>query len=110
MIVPRTMNNAQISIHYGVHRIRIRQSEGKNITIKSVMTIPCKLYKVKIVKVFAKKYRFSDDFGGVTLRGHSRGVTDVVFSSHHPLLFSVSKDSTMRAWKADNYSCGAIYR
>ncbi|XP_037037092.1 TAF5-like RNA polymerase II p300/CBP-associated factor-associated factor 65 kDa subunit 5L isoform X1 [Bradysia coprophila] len=48
--------------------------------------------------------------GCVALRGHNKGVTDLVFSKEHPLLFSASKDNTMRAWKATDYSCGAVYR
>lgn len=52
----------------------------------------------------------STDFGGLALRGHSKGVTDILFSAYNPLMFSVSKDNTMRAWRASNFSCGAIYR
>lgn len=52
----------------------------------------------------------SSDSGGISLRGHSKGVTDVMFSKHSPLLFTVSKDRTMRAWKSSDYLCGAVYR
>lgn len=48
--------------------------------------------------------------GGYVLRGHNNGVTDVLFSKYNPLIYSVSKDKTMRIWRASNYSCGAIYR
>lgn len=44
------------------------------------------------------------------LRGHTKPVTDVLFSQWNPLLLSVSRDCTMKAWKANDYSCGAIYR
>lgn len=52
----------------------------------------------------------SSDGGCVTLYGHCKGVTDVLFSKYNPLIFSVSKDNTMRAWKAIDYCCGAVYR
>lgn len=52
----------------------------------------------------------SADGGVVALRGHNKGVTDILFSRYNPLIFSVSKDNTMRAWKALDYRCGAIYR
>lgn len=55
-------------------------------------------------------FSFSSETEGLTLRGHNKGVTDVLFSKYNPLLFSVSKDNTMRAWKASDYLCGAIYR
>ncbi|EAT45967.1 AAEL002802-PA, partial [Aedes aegypti] len=48
--------------------------------------------------------------GGVTLRGHSNAVTDLLFSRHSPLLMSVSRDLTMRAWHASDYTCRAVYR
>ncbi|EDS31608.1 wd-repeat protein [Culex quinquefasciatus] len=48
--------------------------------------------------------------GGVTLRGHSNAVTDLLFSAHTPLLLSVSRDLTMRAWQASDYNCRAVYR
>uniref|UniRef100_A0A1Q3FV62 Putative wd40 domain protein n=1 Tax=Culex tarsalis TaxID=7177 RepID=A0A1Q3FV62_CULTA len=48
--------------------------------------------------------------GGVTLRGHSNAVTDLLFSAHAPLLLSVSRDLTMRAWQASDYNCRAVYR
>ncbi|XP_019532296.3 uncharacterized protein LOC109403852 [Aedes albopictus] len=48
--------------------------------------------------------------GGVTLRGHSNAVTDLLFSRHSPLLMSVSRDLTMRAWHATDYTCRAVYR
>ncbi|XP_059611911.1 TAF5-like RNA polymerase II p300/CBP-associated factor-associated factor 65 kDa subunit 5L [Phlebotomus argentipes] len=44
------------------------------------------------------------------LRGHTRAVTDVVFSRWNPLVLSVSRDCTMRTWKATDYTCGGIYR
>lgn len=52
---------------------------------------------------------FSNDYGGVQLRGHNRGVTDVCFSSYYPLIYSVSKDTTMRSWRAETYNCAAVY-
>ncbi|KAH8311940.1 hypothetical protein KR044_008704 [Drosophila immigrans] len=51
-----------------------------------------------------------NEFGGIQLRGHTRGVTQVRFSAHYPLLYSVSKDCTMRCWRAHNLQCAAIYR
>ncbi|KAL7727543.1 hypothetical protein ACLKA6_000101 [Drosophila palustris] len=51
-----------------------------------------------------------NEFGGLQLRGHTRGVTNVRFSAHYPLLYSVSKDCTMRCWRAHNLQCAAIYR
>ncbi|XP_021694087.1 uncharacterized protein LOC5576112 [Aedes aegypti] len=48
--------------------------------------------------------------GGVTLRGHSNAVTDLLFSRYSPLLMSVSRDLTMRAWHATDYTCRAVYR
>lgn len=65
---------------------------------------------------FCKHFRlyinpgYSTSTGGISLRGHCKGVTDVLFSKHNPLLVSVSKDKTMRVWKATNYLCGAVYR
>ncbi|KAH8278595.1 hypothetical protein KR018_005747 [Drosophila ironensis] len=58
------------------------------------------------------KYRDNsyNEFGGLQLRGHTRGVTDVRFSAHYPLLYSVSKDATMRCWKAHSMQCAAVYR
>jgi len=53
---------------------------------------------------------FSNEYGGLQLRGHTRGVTDVRFSAHYPLMYSVSKDATMRCWRAHNLHCAAIYR
>lgn len=44
------------------------------------------------------------------MRGHGSGVTDVRFASHYPVIYSVSKDSTMRCWRAENLQCAAIYR
>lgn len=52
----------------------------------------------------------SNDGGCVTLRGHNKGVTDILFSRYNPLIFTVSKDNTLRAWKATDYNCGAVYR
>lgn len=54
--------------------------------------------------------KYSADGGVIALRGHSKGVTDILFSRYNPLIFSVSKDTTMRAWKAMDYRCGAVYR
>ncbi|KAH8388328.1 hypothetical protein KR093_003913 [Drosophila rubida] len=62
----------------------------------------------------ALRNKYSDnsfnEFGGLQLRGHSRGVTNVRFSAHYPLLYSVSKDCTLRCWRAHNLQCAAIYR
>lgn len=52
---------------------------------------------------------YGDD-GELILRGHSDAVTDVLFSQFNPLLMTVSRDLTMRAWRASNYSCAAVYR
>ncbi|KAH8236542.1 hypothetical protein KR026_004709 [Drosophila bipectinata] len=51
-----------------------------------------------------------NEYGGLQLRGHTRGVTDVRFSAHYPLMYSVSKDATMRCWRAHNLQCAAVYR
>ncbi|XP_034488002.1 TAF5-like RNA polymerase II p300/CBP-associated factor-associated factor 65 kDa subunit 5L [Drosophila innubila] len=51
-----------------------------------------------------------NEYGGLQLRGHTRGVTSVRFSAHYPLLYSVSKDCTMRCWRAHNLQCASIYR
>ncbi|XP_034112513.1 transcription initiation factor TFIID subunit 5 [Drosophila albomicans] len=51
-----------------------------------------------------------NEFGGLQLRGHTRGVTSVRFSTHYPLLYSTSKDCTLRCWRAHNLQCAAIYR
>ncbi|KAL9892304.1 will decrease acetylation isoform 1-T2 [Glossina fuscipes fuscipes] len=61
---------------------------------------------------FSKKYEDNsyNAYGGVFLRGHGSGVTDIKFSSHHPLLFSTSKDNSMRCWRADSFDCAGIYR
>ncbi|XP_012159073.1 TAF5-like RNA polymerase II p300/CBP-associated factor-associated factor 65 kDa subunit 5L isoform X1 [Ceratitis capitata] len=51
-----------------------------------------------------------NEYGGIELRGHGAGVTDVRFSKHYPLVYSTSKDSTIRSWRAESYSCAYIYR
>uniref|UniRef100_A0A182VS33 hypoxia-inducible factor-proline dioxygenase n=1 Tax=Anopheles minimus TaxID=112268 RepID=A0A182VS33_9DIPT len=48
--------------------------------------------------------------GGLCLRGHGNAVTDLLFSEYSPLLVSVSRDCTMRAWTGNDYTCRAIYR
>ncbi|XP_053659127.1 uncharacterized protein LOC128708191 [Anopheles marshallii] len=48
--------------------------------------------------------------GGLSLRGHGNAVTDLLFSEFSPLLVSVSRDCTMRAWTGSDYTCRAIYR
>lgn len=52
---------------------------------------------------------FGDD-GELVLRGHKAAVTDVLFSTFNPLLMSTSRDLTMRAWRANDYTCAAVYR
>ncbi|XP_054726653.1 TAF5-like RNA polymerase II p300/CBP-associated factor-associated factor 65 kDa subunit 5L [Anastrepha obliqua] len=63
-------------------------------------------------KYEAGKYESNsfNEYGGIQLRGHGAGVTDVRFSAHYPLLYSSSKDSTLRSWRADSYGCACIYR
>ncbi|XP_075147831.1 will decrease acetylation [Haematobia irritans] len=63
-------------------------------------------------KYYEKKYEDNsyNSYGGVSLRGHGAGVTDVRFSQHYPIIYSVSKDRTMRCWKSENLQCAAIYR
>ncbi|XP_063705048.1 transcription initiation factor TFIID subunit 5 [Culicoides brevitarsis] len=51
-----------------------------------------------------------DDYGAFTFRGHSSGITDLLFSQFSELLITTSRDLTMRAWRATDYSCGAVYR
>lgn len=51
-----------------------------------------------------------DALDGIVLRGHSAGVTDVMFSKHYPLLMSTSKDSTMRIWNSHSLRCASIYK
>ncbi|EDW84290.1 uncharacterized protein Dwil_GK13225 [Drosophila willistoni] len=62
----------------------------------------------------AERSKFAEnsynEFGGLLLRGHTRGVTNARFSAHYPLFYSVSKDSTLRCWRAHNLQCAAIYR
>uniref|UniRef100_A0A182SNZ0 EML-like second beta-propeller domain-containing protein n=1 Tax=Anopheles maculatus TaxID=74869 RepID=A0A182SNZ0_9DIPT len=48
--------------------------------------------------------------GGLSLREHGNAVTDLLFSEYSPLLVSVSRDCTMRAWMGSDYTCRAIYR
>ncbi|EDV93005.1 transcription initiation factor TFIID subunit 5 [Drosophila grimshawi] len=50
-----------------------------------------------------------NEFGGLQMRGHTKGVTNVRFSAHYPLFYSVSKDCTLRCWRAHNLQCAAIY-
>ncbi|EDW14631.1 transcription initiation factor TFIID subunit 5 [Drosophila mojavensis] len=63
-------------------------------------------------KAARKKYPDNsfNEYGGVQMRGHTKGVTNVRFSSHYPLFYSVSKDCTLRCWRAHNFQCAAIYR
>ncbi|XP_036324500.1 TAF5-like RNA polymerase II p300/CBP-associated factor-associated factor 65 kDa subunit 5L [Rhagoletis pomonella] len=51
-----------------------------------------------------------NEYGGIQLRGHGAGVTDVRFSTHYPLIYSTSKDATIRSWRAESYGCACIYR
>lgn len=37
-------------------------------------------------------------------------MSDVKFFKTHPLIMSVSKDTTIRSWSASNYCCNRIYR
>lgn len=57
-----------------------------------------------------KTTHIPDPLDGVVLRGHNAGVTDVKFSKHYPLLFTASKDNTMRVWKSNNFKCASIYK
>lgn len=59
--------------------------------------------------VSASKRLNGPDSNAVCLRGHSGSVQGI---AHIPdgLLVSVSHDSTMRAWRKDDFSCAAIYR
>ena len=43
------------------------------------------------------------------LRGHHASVEDIALVPDG-LLVSVSLDTTMRAWRTDDFSCAAIYR
>uniref|UniRef100_A0A182MUQ2 EML-like second beta-propeller domain-containing protein n=1 Tax=Anopheles culicifacies TaxID=139723 RepID=A0A182MUQ2_9DIPT len=52
----------------------------------------------------------TSETGGLCLRGHGNAVTDLLFSEYSPLLVSVSRDCTMRAWTGSDYTCRAIYR
>ncbi|KNC24975.1 hypothetical protein FF38_11860 [Lucilia cuprina] len=63
-------------------------------------------------KYYEKKYvdNSYNSYGGLSLRGHGAGITDIQFSSHYPLLYSSSKDACMRCWRAENMNCGGIYR
>nr|CAD7461301.1 unnamed protein product [Timema tahoe] len=56
---------------------------------------------------------FLSDRTCVTMQGHTDLVKDVMFmspSNSDNLLFSVSKDATMRVWNLYNNTCAAIYR
>lgn len=50
----------------------------------------------------------------LVVRGHHSAVTSVLFSDHHPVLYSTSRDCTMRLWTtsgtANPIQCGSIYR
>ncbi|XP_053681136.1 uncharacterized protein LOC128732003 [Anopheles nili] len=64
-------------------------------------------------KQFLEKRCLENTFsetGGLALRGHGNAVTDLLFSEHGPLLMSVSRDCTMRAWVGTDYTCRAVYR
>uniref|UniRef100_A0A182NSK7 hypoxia-inducible factor-proline dioxygenase n=1 Tax=Anopheles dirus TaxID=7168 RepID=A0A182NSK7_9DIPT len=64
-------------------------------------------------KQFLEKRCLENTFsetGGLALRGHGNAVTDLLFSEHAPLLVSVSRDCTMRAWTGRDYACRAVYR
>nr|XP_014086650.1 TAF5-like RNA polymerase II p300/CBP-associated factor-associated factor 65 kDa subunit 5L [Bactrocera oleae] len=63
-------------------------------------------------KYEAGKYESNsfNEYGGIQLRGHGAGVTDVRFSTHCPLIFSTSKDATIRSWRAESFGCANIYR
>ena len=54
------------------------------------------------------------EFNGEALvvRGHHSAVTSVLYSAHHPVLYSTSRDCTMRLWTTNGttYQCGSIYR
>ncbi|XP_067629185.1 TAF5-like RNA polymerase II p300/CBP-associated factor-associated factor 65 kDa subunit 5L [Eurosta solidaginis] len=63
-------------------------------------------------KFEAGKYESNsfNEYGGILLRGHGAGITDVRFSAHYPLIYSASKDATIRSWRAENFGCTYIYR
>lgn len=44
------------------------------------------------------------------LRGHTKTVTDLLYSRYNPCLLSVSRDCTMRLWSTKSMNCGSIYR
>lgn len=48
----------------------------------------------------------------LVVRGHRSAVTSVLYSRHHPVLYSTSRDCTMRLWTTNGtgYQCGSIYR
>ncbi|CAO1443308.1 unnamed protein product [Diamesa serratosioi] len=53
---------------------------------------------------------FSSNSQSVVLRGHRSAVTDLMFGRKHDIMLSVSRDSTLRVWKADSYTCASVYR
>ncbi|CRL03871.1 CLUMA_CG016996, isoform A [Clunio marinus] len=53
---------------------------------------------------------FSTDSQSIVLRGHRNAVTDVMFGRKDDVLLSVSRDKTLRLWKADAYTCACVYR
>lgn len=68
-------------------------------------------YGLFILKINLYVFIFcSNSYGGVSLRGHGAGITDVKFSKHYNLLYSCSKDSCLRAWRSENFNCSSIYR
>lgn len=67
-------------------------------------------FLILIIKLTIIVMNSSNDANGLPLRGHSKGVTDILFSRCNPLLYSVSKDTTLRAWKAKDFSCAAVYK
>lgn len=69
-----------------------RLADGENNILRQYLVLCCR-----------------PDSSAICLRGHSGSVQDI---AHIPdgLLVSVSHDSTMRAWRKDDFSCAAIYR
>ncbi|CAO1439105.1 unnamed protein product [Diamesa tonsa] len=61
-----------------------------------------------------KPYQMFDDrlsnSQSIVLRGHRSAVTDLMFGRKHDIMLSVSRDSTLRVWKSDSYTCASVYR
>lgn len=91
------------------HRVQQQQSNGEGDTITTSSTDTSET--CPHVELDPEL-----EYNGEALivRGHRSAVTSVLYSAHHPVLYSTSLDNTMRLWTTENgtggYQCGSIYR